>query len=167
MPDIKKVLASEICRFARKEAKAALKPLQAQVSALRKTIAAQNAKIKALEKRIPAAVVPKPKTESQRATDRQVRITAESIAKLRRKLGLTQMQLAALLEVSNFTISHWELGKTSPREAYKCKIAALRDMGKRDLKRLLKEKDITPDEPMEVKTSAAAPPSPQESHKTA
>ena len=87
---------------------------------------------------------PKPKTELQPATDRQVRITAESIAKLRRKLGLTQMQLAALLEVSNFSVSHWELGKTAPREAYKCKIAALRDMGKRELKCLLKEKNITP-----------------------
>ena len=166
MPDIKKVLASEICRLARKEAKAALKPLQAQITTLRKTIAAQNAKIKALEKRIPATV-PKPKTESQPATDRQVRITAESIGKLRRKLGLTQVQLATLLGVSNFSVSHWELGKTSPRDAFKCKIAALRDMGKRELKRLLKEKGITPAEPAGAKTSAAAPSSPQESHKTA
>lgn len=166
MPDIKKVLASEICRLARKEAKAALKPLQAQVSALRKTIVAQNKKIKALEKRIPA-VAPKPKTESQPVASHQVRITAESIAKLCRKLGLTQMQLAALLEVSNFTISHWELGKTSPRDAFKGKIAALRDMGKRELKRLMKEKEITPAEPTAAKTSAVAPPSPRVSHKTA
>ena len=157
MPDIKKVLASEISRLARKEIKTTLKPLQAQVSALRKTIAAQNTKIKALEKRIPAAA-PKPKTESQTATDRQVRITAESIAKLRRKLGLTQVQLATLLGVSNFSVSHWELGKTAPREAYKCKIASLRDMGKRELKRLLKEKNITPVvKPAEAKTPAQAP----------
>ncbi|MDD5599617.1 MAG: helix-turn-helix domain-containing protein [Victivallaceae bacterium] len=158
MPDIKKVLASEISRLAKKEIKTALKPLQAQLSALRKTLAAQNAKIKALEKRIPAAVASKPKTESQPATDRQVRITAESIAKLRRKLGLTQMQLAALLEVSNFSVSHWELGKTAPREDYKHKIAALRDMGKHELKRLLKAKGVTPTtEPTKVKPSSATP----------
>ncbi|MFA6716682.1 MAG: helix-turn-helix domain-containing protein [Victivallaceae bacterium] len=156
MPDIKKVLASEICRLARKEAKAALKPLQAQVSALRKTIAAQNAKIRTLEKRIPAAA-PKPKTESQPATDRKVRITAESIVKLRRKLGLTQAQLATLLGVSNFSVSHWELGKTLPRDAFKGKIATLRDMGKRELKLLLKEKDITPAEPARAKTSVQSP----------
>jgi len=154
MPDIKKVLASEIRRLARKEAKAALKPLQTQVSTLRKTIAAQNAKIRALEKRIPAAVAPKPKAESLPIVG-EVRITAESIIKLRRKLGLTQMQLAVLLEVSNFSVSHWELGKTTPRDAFKRKIAALRDMGKRELKRLLKEKGINPVvKPAEVKTSA-------------
>jgi len=63
MPDIKKVLNSEICRLARKEANAALKPLQTQVSTLRKTIAEQNTRIKVLEKRVPAAA-PKPKTQN-------------------------------------------------------------------------------------------------------
>jgi DNA-binding transcriptional regulator YiaG len=154
MPDVKRVLADEIRRLARKEAKAALKPLQAQVSALRKTIAEQNAKIKALGKRIPA-VAPKPKIKSLPVTDRKVRITAESIVKLRRKLGLTQMQLAVLMEVSNFSVSHWELGKTTPREDYKRKIAALRDMGKRELKCLLKEKGITP----VTKSTSVKPPS--------
>jgi len=157
MPDIKKVLASEISRLARKEAKAALKPLQAQVSTLRKTVAAQNARIRALEKRIPAAVAPKPKSESLPVTNRKVRITTESIVKLRRKLGLTQAQLAALLGVSNFSVSHWELGKTSPRDAFKCKIAALRDMGKRELKCLLKGKNIIPAEPAGAKTSVQSP----------
>ena len=158
MPDIKRVLAHEICRLARKEVKAALKPLQMQVSGLRKTLAAQNTKIKALGKRIPTAVASKPKTESQPVSDRQIRITSESIAKLRQKLGLTQMQLATLLEVSNFSVSHWELGKTTPRRAYKYKIAALRDMGKRDLKRLLKEKSITPVIKLaEAKTSVQLP----------
>lgn len=142
MPDIKSVLASEIRRLSRKEAKAALKPLQVQVSALRKTIAAQNAKIKVLEKRIPTAIAPKPKTESLPVTNRKVRITNESIIKLRRKLGLTQTQFATLLEVSNFSVSHWELGKTTPRDAFKQKIAALRNIGKRKLKHLLDEKGI-------------------------
>jgi hypothetical protein len=80
------------------------------------------------------------------------------------------MQLAALLEVSNFSVSHWELGKTSPRDDYKRKLAALRDMGKRELKRLLKEKGITPVvKPAKVKTSSAvaAPSSPPESHRKA
>ncbi len=108
-----------------------------------------------MEKRIPAAVAPKLKTESLPATNRKVRISTESIIKLRRKLGLTQAQLATLLGVSNFSVSHWELGKTSPRDAFKGKIAALRDMGKRELKRLLKEKGISPVvKPAGVKTSA-------------
>ncbi|MDD5699307.1 MAG: helix-turn-helix domain-containing protein [Victivallaceae bacterium] len=154
MPDIKSVLASEIRRLARKEVKAALPPLRAQLSALKKTIAAQHVKIKVLEKSAPAAIMSKPETESRSVADRPVRITAESIVRLRRKLGLTQAQLGTLLGSSNFSVSHWEQGKSTPREACKRKIAGLRDLGKRELKRRLTEKGIIPTvEPAAAKTS--------------
>ncbi|MDD5728223.1 MAG: helix-turn-helix domain-containing protein [Victivallales bacterium] len=155
MPDIKSVLASEIRRLARKEVKVVLKPLQMQISGLKKTIAAQNKKIKTLGKNIPAVTIPKPETQSPPAAARQIRISPESIARLRRKLGLTQTQLAVLLDSTNFSVSHWELGKTKPREIYKRKIAALRTMGKRELKRLLAEKGIT--QTSEQVTSGTAP----------
>ncbi|MDD5697477.1 MAG: helix-turn-helix domain-containing protein [Victivallaceae bacterium] len=157
MSDLKSVLASEIRRLARKEVKAALLPLQAQVSALKKTVVLQNAKIKALGNRVPAQAIPEPETESASVADHPVRITAEGIVKLRRKLGLTQVQLATLLGASNFSVSHWELGKTKPREICKRKIAALRSLGKRELKRLLTEKGIASTaEPVAAKTSPAA-----------
>jgi|GEM_PF-605257 len=140
MPDIKSVFASEIRRLAKKEVKTALQPLHALISTLRKTIAAQATKIKALEKRSPA--VPKPEKTILPISDKPVRISPVWIIKLRQKLGLSQSQFAALLDASNFSVSHWENGKAAPREAYKRKIAALRGLGKRELNKLLTEKGI-------------------------
>jgi len=140
MPDIKNVFASEIRRLAKKEVKAALQPLQEQISKLRKTISEQNAKIKTLEKRVPTAL-PQKKEITPVADDKSVRMSPQWIIKLRQKLGLTQGQFAVLLDTSNFSVSHWELGKTTPRDVFKRKIAALRGIGKRELKRLLEAKD--------------------------
>jgi DNA-binding transcriptional regulator YiaG len=140
MQDIKSVLASEIRRLARKEVKAAFQPLREQISALKKSVSEQRAKIKTLEKRAPAA--PRRKNEIIPVSeDKAVRISPQWIIRLRQKLGLTQEQFALLLGTSNFSVSHWELGKTTPRDAFKRKIAALRGMGKRELKHLLEEKD--------------------------
>ena len=138
MPDIKNVFASEIRRLAKKGVKVALQPFQAQISKLRKTISEQNAKIKTLEKRVPTAL-PQKKEITPVAENKTVRMSPQWIIKLRQKLGLTQGQFAILLGTSNFSVSHWELGKTTPRDAFKRKIAALRGIGKRELKRLLEE----------------------------
>ena len=62
----------------------------------------------------------------------KVRIAGADIIKLRQKLGFLQNQLGALLGISNYTVGHGEIGKTIPSDGYKRKIAALRDMGKRD-----------------------------------
>lgn len=151
MPDIKSILASEIRRLAKKEVKTALQPLQGQILALKKTISAQNAKIKALEKCRPAT--PKNKTEITPVTDKQVRLTPERIIKLRQKLGLTQGQFATLLDSNTFSVSHWENGKATPRDVFKRKIAALRGLGKRKLSKLLADKSA-------VSTPAPATPAP-------
>ncbi len=51
--------------------------------------------------------------------------TGERIKTLRMKLGLSQIQLAALLGVSNVTVNRWENGKSAPGEATLHHIEAL------------------------------------------
>ena len=143
MPNIQQFLSDEIRRLARKEVKLMLDPLQARMSEMRKTIAELRRQIKAQEKNVrePARIddaVPK---------ERPVRISGERIAKLRTKLKLTQAEFADLIGVNRISVSHWELGKNIPGEAQKRKIAAVRDMGKRELKKILEEKKnvSTPD----------------------
>ena len=116
---------------------------------MRKTISELKSKIKILEKANAAAAVaaaPAPAAEpadsSQIENTKVLRITAERITAWRKKLGLNCAQYAKLLDVSPLSVCHWENGKTTPREAQKKRIAELRDMGKRELKKLCDEKGI-------------------------
>ena len=145
MANIQQLLNEEIRRLARKEVITVEKELKAQLSEMRKTISELKSKIKVLEK-ANAAAAPAPAAEtadnSQLETAKTLRITAERITAWRKKLGLNCAQYAKLLDVSPLSVCHWENGKTTPREAQKKRIAELRDMGKRELKKLCEEKGI-------------------------
>jgi len=138
--DIKQVLNDEIRRLARKEIKAALTPLLDNVSALKKQVAEQKRQIAALEKRCAA-----PAAESVAAPanadkdEKQLRLNAAGILRLRTKLGLTQSEFAKVLGVAMHTVSVWEQGIRTPRRAHKARICALRGIGKRELKKMLEQ----------------------------
>ncbi len=145
MPNIQQVMSEEIRRLARKELKTELTEMKKQFAAMRKLIVEQNRHIKALEKLAPAPVAtPKaaPQPTDEAAPSKAVRITADRIRKLREKLGLPQSKFAVLLGVNLHSVHFWEAGKTEPRDAQKRKIAAIRDMGKRELAKLMAEKNI-------------------------
>lgn len=63
-----------------------------------------------------------------------------NIPRLRKELGLTEIELATLLNVSNVTVSRWEKGKRRPRLKTQMRLAELRSLGKRKVKKLLMEK---------------------------
>lgn len=48
---------------------------------------------------------------------------AANLKARRQALGFTQEELAALLEVRQPVISHWESGKRAPRDEFKLKLA--------------------------------------------
>ena len=136
--DIKQALSEEIRRLARKEVKAAVLPLQNNISALKKLVAEQKRQIAALEKRCGAPAETAPETE------KGVRINAAGILRLRTKLGLTQGEFAKLLGVAMHTVSVWEQGRRVPRYTHKVRICALRGIGKRELKKMLEDAEANP-----------------------
>ena len=145
MANIQQLLNDEIRRLARKEVIALEKELKAQLVELRRTVAEQNKRIKALEKAATAAVpAGSAETAEVIAEDevKSVRVTPERITKWRMQLGLKRAQYARLLDVSPLSVAHWENGDTVPREAQKRRIAELRDLGKRELRKLCEEKGI-------------------------
>ena len=137
--DIKQAFSEEIRRLARKEIKAALLPVQNTVSALKKQIAEQKRQIAMLEKRCgaPEEEAALPVLENAES-DKSVRINAAGILRLRTKMGLTQSEFAKLLGVAMHTVSVWEQGRRVPRYSHKVRICALRGLGKRELKKMLK-----------------------------
>ena len=142
MADLKTMMNDEIRRLARKEVKAAVQPLQQTVAAQKKLIAELTKRVKVLEGFAPQA--PKaevtPETEAAAAALDKLRISADGIRKIREKRGLTQFQMARLLDVNQFTISNWEQGKNKPRRSQKECLVALRKMGKREFLALAQSK---------------------------
>ena len=141
MADLKQLLNDEIRRLARKEIKVSLAPMAETIAALKRQVAEQKKQIAALSRAMPA---PEAKAESIAASiakpsDKKVRINAAGIIRLRGKLGVTQAELAKLLNVAMHTVSVWEQGRRIPRGAHKAQLAALRGIGKREIKRLLAE----------------------------
>jgi len=143
--DIKQALNDEIRRLARKEIKAALAPLAGTVAALKKQVAEQKRQIAVLEKRcaVPAAETAAAPVDAE-DDEKQVRLNAAGILRLRTKLGLTQGEFAKVLGVAMHTVSVWEQGRRVPRRAHKVRICALRGIGKRELKKMLEKPEAAP-----------------------
>jgi DNA-binding transcriptional regulator YiaG len=143
MANFQQILNDEIRRLARKETSGTLKDLKAQLVELRRVTAELNRRLKALENNViqddscaeTAAVAPQENVK-------KVRVTAERITKWRTILGLNKSQYAELLGVNLLSVIRWESGKSTPREEQKRRIVAIRDMGKRELAKLMAEKNI-------------------------
>ena len=141
MPDFKLTFQEEVRRLARKEVKAASETLAAQ----QKTIRELTKRIDALEKKQAAAVVPAPAVAETKLADvpaetGKFRYSPKTIAKFRKKYGISQKAVAAILGVTVFAVSHWELGKNRPRANQIAAISALTKLGKRKVIALLQEK---------------------------
>ena len=141
MPNMQQLLNDEIRRLARKEVKLAIQPLQENIAALRRQISdlkklynEANRKAEYIQKK--AAEVSGVEITAE---EPKLRLNAAGIVRIRTKLKLTQSEFARLLDVSMHTVSAWEKGKCAPRANVKSRICALRTIGKRQIKAMLKE----------------------------
>jgi len=144
MGKMEQTLKSEITRLARKQMRATYLPLARDVrhlkrtgSALRKTVTvlarlgaewqaqwtAERAKMAATPEEIKAA-----------------RLSPGLIKKLRKRLGITQGELATLVGVSTSAVGFWEYGKAMPEGHNREALVALRKLGRREVRRILATK---------------------------
>ena len=150
MSDIKKVLAVEISRLAKKEIKLAVEPLLAKIAALRKQVSK-------LSKQRVSVVAGKPgrpktpKSDSQNDGGKEIRLNAAGIRRIREKLNLTQDAFAKILGVSKPALCTWEYGKCSPNSKTKEKIASLRKISKPQLKKMMDEMGMKHSIPRKLK----------------
>ena len=144
MANFQQILNDEIRRLARKETSGTLKDIKAQLVELRRVTAELNRRLKALENAVPQE--PKEIAEccaEETESAKVLRVTAERITKWRKNLALNKSQYAALLGVNLLSVIRWESGQSTPREEQKRRIVAVRDMGKRELAKLMAEKNIS------------------------
>jgi DNA-binding transcriptional regulator YiaG len=139
MPNIASILKTEISRVARKEVRAEIETLKKASIAHRASIAELRRQVTALEKELRR--VAKGATRPAAATDpghaaaagMKRRFSATRLAAHRAKLGLSAAIYGQLVGVSGQTIYHWEQGKARPRAAQLESLAAVRDLGAREV----------------------------------
>lgn len=145
MGKIEETLKAEISRLAKKEAKAIVRSLKQQVTDLKKEVAglkkadaAQEKELKEATRKLDALYTPEVLlTKVGTAPLDKIRLSPGLIKKLRKKLKITQADLARLAGVSPITIGNWETGKAEPKPEYKAKIVALREYSITEVKEML------------------------------
>lgn len=138
MTSLNIALKSEIARVARKELKEELTALRratashrAEIAALKRDLKSLRSLVKLNERSI-RKVMPAPQPKSKLNSARPQSFNAKAFAAKRAKLGLSQSEMAQLLEASALSVYKWESGKVQPRPAQLGRILAIRKIGKRE-----------------------------------
>jgi DNA-binding transcriptional regulator YiaG len=137
MPNIALVLKQEIVRLSRKEARtenATTRKAAAQyrrdIAALKRQLLQLQRQVAQLLKRAPAAQAA---TLAEHGETRPIRFSATGVRAQRNRLGLSQTDFAKLLGVSTQSVYNWESGNGRPRGEQLARLAATRQLGKREV----------------------------------
>ena len=138
MPDVKQVLQDEIRRLAKKEVKQSVLPLVKTLGELKRKIAQLEKALNASEKKNAAPAAEKtaaaPAGKETLVPEKKNRFNGKRIVRLRKRLHLSQAELAEMVGVNMFSVSHWELGKNIPRQAQQEKLALISAMPRKELR---------------------------------
>ena len=144
MGNLEATIRSEIIRLTRREMRKVTVPLGRDVRTLKNTVSKFRKSILALERF--ATEWRNEQTAEKahlRATPEEVkeaRFSPRLIRLLRKRLRITQKELATLTGVTVGAIFQWEKGTFDPRDDKKGALLALRRLGRREVKRLLEAK---------------------------
>ena len=141
MGKVETVLKAEIARLSRRETRRLMTKHVEELRRLRRRVAELTHEVRALKV---ARAEEQTKTKIRAATETAagtqatiIRMTPKMIRSLRSRLGISQAELAKLVGVSTVAVGQWEAGRSRPRAESKARIAALRSVGRREVKRLL------------------------------
>jgi DNA-binding transcriptional regulator YiaG len=136
MTSLHNALKSEIAPIAREEHDDELLALRrvtaahrAEIAALKRDLLAIRSLVQLNERAI-KKVVPASQSTPEVHPPKSVAFNAQALADKRAKLGLSQSDLAKLLEATSLSVYKWESGKVQPRAAQLSRIAAIQKIGK-------------------------------------
>jgi DNA-binding transcriptional regulator YiaG len=144
MGKMESTIKSEVQRLAKREIHMTLAPLAQDIRLLKNKVSQLKKIVLRLERSITHQQKVLRKREIQlEASPEEVkasRFSPQLILSLRKKLAISQKELAVLAGVSLGTAHLWEAGKFKPKEEKKRVLVALRKLGRREVRRLLDEK---------------------------
>jgi len=113
-----------------------------EMQRIQKKLAHLQAEVVALRQQPGSAHSPSPAEAAamldESSLDRS-RLSPGLIKKLRKRLRITQPELAALLNVSIAAVGFWESGTVKPRPEMRARIIKLRSLGRREARQLIEE----------------------------
>ena len=143
MGKVETVLKAEIARLSRRETRRMMTKHIEELRWLRGRIAELAGEVRALKAaRADEQVQTKIRAAAENVAGTQataIRMTPRLIRALRHRLGISQAGLAKLVGVSTVAVGQWESGRSRPRAGSKARLAALRRVGRREVRRLLAE----------------------------
>lgn len=143
MGKVEAIIKSEIVRLAKKEIRKIVTPLGRDVRSMKSTVSQLRKTVSNLERYIALHKKEWEKEPPLKAAPEEVetsRLSPRLIQSLRRRLGLSQKDLARLAGVTPLAVYQWESGVFKPKKEKKGVLVALRKLGRRDAKRLLEER---------------------------
>jgi DNA-binding transcriptional regulator YiaG len=144
MGKVENSIKSEISRLAKREVRGTFLPLKREVWKMRLRLSNLSKNFAFLDRltreQIRQEEGKKLRLEANVEEVKASRFTPERISNLRRRLGLTQRELAFLTGVTVGAVGLWEKGKFRPNVHKKAVLVALRKLSKRDVRKILAEK---------------------------
>ena len=143
MGKIESTIKSEIQRLAKREIKLAFLPLRREVRTVRLRLSSLSRNFRVLDRLAKEQIIPMAKGKKLEASPEEIkvsRLTPARIRNLRKKLGISQRELAILSGASLSAVVMWEKGKFRPKADKKGTLIALRKLGKRQVRKMLTER---------------------------
>lgn len=143
MPNFATLLKSEIIRLSKKTLRQSIAPLQAASSSHRHQLAVLKKQVHALEQEVARlrkqAGKAAPVAAASEDDGKAPRFSAKGLRSLRARLDLSAEDFGRLIDVTAQSVYNWEAEKTVPRPAQVVAIAALRGVGKKEVKARLEQ----------------------------
>jgi DNA-binding transcriptional regulator YiaG len=143
MGKLEATIKSEITRLATRELRKVSVPLKQDVRLLKNTVLQLRKAVLPLERFAAYQQKELAKREIRlEATPEEVkksRLSPRLIRSLRKKLGITQKELAILVGVTVGAAHQWEKGKFTPKSKKKAALVALRRLGRSEVRKLLEK----------------------------
>ena len=144
MGKVESIIKSEIIRLAKGEMRKVSIPLGRDVRLLKNTVSQLRKSVLSLErfaahqqKELSKREI---RLEAQPEEIKQSRFSPRLLQSLRKRLGITQKELAILAGVSLGAAHLWETGKFRPKENKMGVLVALRKLNRREVRELLNQK---------------------------
>ena len=144
MGKIESIIKSEIQRLAKREVRSTFLPLRKEVRGIRLRLSSLSKNFSILDRIAKEQLqkVPKKGLEASPEEVKASRLTPDRIARLRKKLGISQRELGVLVGATIGAVLSWEKGKFKPKGEKKAALVALRKVRKRDVRKMLAEKPV-------------------------
>jgi DNA-binding transcriptional regulator YiaG len=144
MGKVESIIKSEIIRLARREVRQVSVPLGRDIRSLKTMFSQMRKSVSVLERFVAQRQKESAKREMRLEAPseeiKKARFSPRLIRSLRKKLKITQKELAILAGVTVGAAHQWEVGKFQPKTAMKARLAALRKLTRSDVKKLLEER---------------------------